>query len=114
MNKFKRALIQAFNWLRFSTALIKVFRGNSPELILRVIEIFVTLESPLYKDTLYLGRSMSDSVLLFQNLVKLYLETKSEVTLSQIMTVLKEEIIEREQKNGREQFPSGPFRRSNT
>ena len=113
MNKFQRALIKAFNWLRFSTALIKVFRGNSPELVLRVIETFITLQACLYEDTTYLGRSITGSALLLQSLVNVYFETKSEVTLNQIMTVLKEEIIEREQKNGREQFPSRPFRRSN-
>ena len=114
MNKIKRVSIKTFNWLKFIIASIKVFRGNSPELVLKIIEMFVVLESPLYRDTLYLGRSMADSALLLQSLIRSYLETKSEVTLSQIMTVLKEEIIEREKKNGREQFPSRPLRRSNT
>jgi hypothetical protein len=114
MNKTKRAIIQAFNWLRFVVSSMKVFRGDSPELILKVIEIFVTIESPLYKDTLYLGRSIKNSASLLKSLVESYLETKSGVTLNQIMTVLKEEIIEREQENGREQLPSRPFRRSNS
>lgn len=114
MNKTKRALIQAFNWLRFVVTSMKVFRGNSPELILKIIATFVVLESPLYKDTLYFGRSMIDSASLLQGLVEAYLETKSGVTLNQIMTVLKEEIIEREQNNGREQLPSRPFRGNNT
>ena len=114
MNKTKRAIIQAFNWLRFVVSSMKVFRGNSPELILKIIATFVVLESPLYKDTLYFGRSMTDSASLLQGLVDTYLETKSGVTLNQIMTVLKEEIIEREQENGREQLPSRPFRRSNS
>ena len=101
MNKTKRAIMQVFNWLKFVVFSIKVFRGSSPELILKIIATFVVLESPLYKDTLYFNRSMTDSAFLLKSLIESYLETKSEVTLNQIMTVLKEEIIEREQRNGR-------------
>ena len=114
MNKTKRAIIQAFNWLRFVISSIKVFRGNSPELILKIITAFVTLEAPLYKDTLYLGRSTTKSAELLQSLVESYLETKSGVTLNQIMTVLKEEIIEREQRDGRKQLSGRPIRRGNS
>lgn len=107
MNKIKKSTLGVFNWLRFSLSLIKgIFGGNSPELVLKVIELFVALEAPLYKDTLYLGRSTTKSAKLLQSLVESYFKTKSEVTLNQIMTVLKEEIIEREQNNGRKQFQS--------
>lgn len=114
MNKTKRAIIQAFNWLRFVISSMKVFRGTSPELILKIITAFVTLEAPLYNNTLYLGRNTVKSAMLLQSLVESYFETKSEVTLSQIMTVLKEEIIEREQKDGRKQFSGRPIRRGNS
>lgn len=115
MNKLKKGIIGTFNWLRFSFSVAKgIFGGNSPELVLKIIELFVVLEAPLYKKSMYFGRSMADSTFLLQSLIGSYLETKSSVTLNQIMTVLKEEIIEREQKHGREQFPSRPFRGSNT
>lgn len=115
MNKVKKSIVGIFNWLRFSLSLTKgIFGGNSPELVLKVIELFVTLEAPLYKDTLYLGRDVLTTAKLLKTLVESYLETKSEVTLNQIMTVLKEEIIEREQNNGRKQFSSRPIRRGNT
>ena len=104
MNNFKRNIIGIFNWIRFFLTSKKVFGGNSPALILKIIELFVVLEAPLYKDSMYLGRSMPTSIKLFCSLVESYLETKSGVTLDQIMTVLKEEIIEREQNNGRKQF----------
>lgn len=106
MNNFKRNIIGIFNWIRFFLTSKKVFGGNSPTLILKIIELFVALEAPLYKDSMYLGRNMSTSVKLFRSLIESYMETKSSVTLNQIMTVLKEEIIEREQNNGRKQFQS--------
>ena len=114
MSNFKKSAIGILNWIRFFLTSRKVFGGNSPALVLKVIELFVTLEAPLYNDSMYLGRSVPTSVKLFQNLVKSYLETKSEVTLSQIMTVLKEEIIEREQNNGRKQFQGRQTGRSSS
>lgn len=113
MNNFKKSVIGILNWVRFFLASRKIFGGNSPALVLKVIELFVTLEAPLYNDTMYLGRNVSTSVRLFHNLVRSYLETKSEIILNQIMTVLREEIIEREQNNGRKQFQGRPTRRSN-
>ena len=114
MNNFKKNAIGIFNWIKFFLTSRKIFGGNSPALILKIIELFVVLETPLYKDTMFLGRNLPVSVNLLRNLIESYLETKSGVTLDQIMTVLKEEIIEREQSNGRKQFQSRPTRRSNS
>ena len=115
MNKIKKGTLGVFNWLRFSLSLVKgIFGGNSPELVLKVIELFVVLEAPLYKNTLYLGRNTTKSARLLQSLIESYFETKSEVTLSQVMTVLKEEIIEREQKDGRKQLSGRPIRRGDS
>ena len=47
-----------------------------------------------------MGRSLVKSSLLFQALVDTYQETKSDVTLNQLLEVLKEEFIKREE-NGR-------------
>ena len=43
---------------------------------------------------------------LLQVLIDSYLETKSEVTLDQLLEVLKEEFIKREENNGRKQLSS--------
>ena len=112
MNKVERVIRGIFNWLKFSLSLRKIFGGNSPELVLKIIKLYVALEAPLYKDTLYFGRNMITSSKLLESLIDSYFETKSEVTLKQVMTVLKNEIIEREQKDGRKQLSGGPIRRS--
>ena len=100
----KRAFISIRNWILFSCSLFKgIFGGNSPELILKVIMNFVVLETPYYKNTICMNRSVKDSSDLLGALVDSYFETKSETTLDQILVVLKEEFIRRE-NHGRKQF----------
>ena len=102
ITRIKRAFISIRNWILFSCSLFKgIFGGNSPELVLKVIMNFVTLETPYYKNTLYFSRDIQDSCALLEALITSYFETKSEVTLNQILEVLKEEFIRREENHGR-------------
>lgn len=114
MNTFKRKVISTFNWLKFSLFVRKKFGKNSSESILEVVKLFIELELPLYKNTMYLGRDIKTSADLFKSLVDSYIKTKSEVTLNQVITVLKDEIIEREKEHGRQQFSGRPIRRNNS
>ena len=114
MNTFKKKVLDAFNWLKFSLFVRKRFGKVPSESILEVIKVFIELELPRYKNSLYLGRNIEASVLLFKSLIDSYLQTKSEVTLNQIMTVLRDEIIEREKEHGRQQFSGRPIRRNNS
>ena len=104
INNIKRTFISIRNWILFSCSLRKEkFGANSPELILKVIMNLVALETPYYKNVIYCGRDIEKSKELLQVLISSYIETKSEVTLNQILEVLKEEFIRREE-HGRKQF----------
>ena len=82
-----------------------IFGSSSPEVILNVIKKFVSLEAPFYSNKVVMNRSMEKSILLLSSLITSYLETKSDVTLDQILTVLKEEFLRREsKKHGGKQF----------
>ena len=100
MEKIKRAFYSTLNWFKLLWFLPSVLGNGKPSVVLLLINKFVELEGPLYKVDSYLGRSISTSSDLFNSLVAYYKESKSDVTLNQIMTVLKEEFIERE-KHGR-------------
>ena len=101
---FKRLVISIINYTKFMYFLCKgIFGSNSPEVILKMIKKFVTLEAPFYPNTFVMNRSIYKSTELLCALIDSYLATKSEVTLEQILAVLKEEFIKREQ-NGRKQF----------
>ena len=81
-----------------------LFRDGEPKLILLLVKRFVELESSNYKQVQCFGRSVQASTNLLSSLIESYLNTNSEVTLEQVMTVLGEEFIKREQNNGRKQF----------
>ena len=83
-----------------------IFGKGNPELIFKVLDKFIELEHSNYPDIIKMNRNVSGSYELFRNLINSYLTTKSDVTLEQILTVLKEEFIKRENKNGRKQFQS--------
>jgi len=101
---FKRLIISIINYTKFMYFLCRgIFGSNSPEVILKMIKKFVTLEAPFYPNTLVMNRSIYKSTELLCALIDSYLVTKSEVTLEQVLAVLKEEFIKREQ-NGRKQF----------
>lgn len=95
MQKIKRAIISTLNWFRLVCFLPTVLGKDSPSTVLLLLSKFINLEGPHYEANIHLGRSISKSTELFSALVACYLDSKSEVTLNQIMTVLKEEFIER-------------------
>ena len=74
-----------------------IFRDGNPELILRVIQKFIELEQNNYINTVVLNRNVVKSSNLLSALIYSYFETKSEVTLNQILEVLKVEFIMRNQ-----------------
>lgn len=102
MNRIKKGFITTINYFKFFYLLFKgnILGSDSPSTILNLLRAFVSLESPYYPNSYYMGRSLAKSSLLFQALVDTYLETKSDVTLNQLLEVLKEEFIKREE-NGR-------------
>ena len=108
MDKIKQSFTTIKNYIKFIYLLHKgnMIGGNSPELVLRVAQSFLTLESPRYPNTYYMGRSIIKSSELFQSLIESYFKTKSEVTLDQLLEVLKEEFIKREENSGRKQLSS--------
>ena len=67
MDKIKQSFITIINYIKFIYFLYKgnMIGGNSPELILRVAQTFLTLESPRYPNTYYMGRSIIKSAELF-------------------------------------------------
>jgi hypothetical protein len=105
MNK-KRTITSVLNYTKFIYFLCKgIFGSNSPEVILKLICKFVSLEAPFYSDKVVMGRDINKSIKLLNVLVSSYMETKSEITLNQILEVLKREFLQRESKNnGRKQF----------
>ena len=97
----KRRVFGVLNYVKFIYFLSKgIFGSSSPEVALRVIQKFLTLEAPFYSNNMVMGRTVKRSIELLDVLITSYIETKSEITLNQIFEVLKTEFIERE-KNGR-------------
>lgn len=102
----KRSFISVLNYIKFAYFLRKgIFGSSSPEVLLKIICKFVDLEAPFYSNKITMGRSVKKSIQLLNALVTSYIETKSEVTLNQIIEVLKREFLQRENTNhGRKQF----------
>lgn len=99
MDKIKKSLHNLISYCKFLYLLLKNqgIGNESPAIVLKVIKIFIAIEGLRYPDTIYFNRRISDSAELFCALVDSYLETKSEVTLNQLLEVLKEEFIKREE-----------------
>ena len=98
--KFKILYIKICNiirFLKFSVSIYKnnIFRDGNPQLVLRVIQKFISIESANYADTIVNNRSVEASVKLLSVLIDDYFENKSERTLNQFLEVLKEEFIKR-------------------
>lgn len=87
--------------LRFSFYLYyqNLFRDGDPQLVLRVIQGYINLESQNYKNSVVYGRTVGTSVKLLSTLIDEYFENKSDKTLDQILEVLKVEFIKRNVKN---------------
>lgn len=107
--------LQTFlSWLRsvyrlyhFTKYLYKndIFLKGDPKLILRVIQEFTFWSFREYGDTRVMNRDACESAALLSVLINKWFVSESNVTLNQIMQVLKTEFIERE-KNGRKQLQS--------
>ena len=95
MKKFRRAFISTLNWFKLLWFLPKVLGKDDPSIVLTLINKFIALEGAYFDADIYLGRSIQKSINLLNSLVEYYEKTKSEITLNQIMTVLREEFIER-------------------
>ena len=102
------------NWLRnvyrlyrFTKYLYKndIFLKGDPKLILRVIQKFTFWSFREYGNTRVMNRDACESAALLSVLIDKWFVSESNVTLNQIMQVLKTEFIERE-KNGRKQLQS--------
>ena len=102
----KRRVFSLINYIKFIYFLCRgVFGGTTSDVILKVLHKFLALEAPFYSEKVVMGRIMQKSIELLGVLITSYLETKSEVTLDQILEVLKREFLQRENKNnGRKQF----------
>ena len=102
----KRRVTSIVNYTKFIYFLCKgIFGSSSPEVVLKLICKFLTLEAPFYSEKVVMGRDVNKSIKLLNVLVSSYVETKSEITLNQILEVLKREFLQRENKhNGRKQF----------
>lgn len=73
-----------------------VFSNKDPEQILTLILLLVKSECLYYnKKKIVMSRTIETSTKLLESLIKTYRETHSEVTLNQILQVLKEEFIKR-------------------
>ena len=102
--KLKMLIIKICNiikLLRFSFYLYyqNLFRDGDPQLVLRVIQGYINLESQNYKNSIVYGRTVDTSVKLLSTLIDEYFESKSDKTLDQILEVLKVEFIKRNVKN---------------
>ncbi len=102
----KRRVTSIVNYTKFIYFLCKgIFGSSSPEVVLKLICKFLTLEAPFYSEKVVMGRDVNKSIKLLNVLVSSYVETKSEITLNQILEVLKREFLQRENKHyGRKQF----------
>ena len=93
------------NWLVSIIKLVsfncKLLKGNTlckaaPESILKVIEIYIdTMFKKSRSEKLTMNRTLSQSALLLQALIKKWLSDGSDITLNQILEVLRNEFIKR-------------------
>ena len=80
----------------------RIFHNGDPSLVLRVLQKFTEKAYSEYNEEFVMGRTPLDSTKLLSVLIDRYFETKSKVTLDQILQVLRVEFILRESKSGRE------------
>lgn len=98
--KLKERILSLLNYFKIIWRLRKIlFKDKETMDILKMIKLFIEIEAPLYKKSIIMGRSIKKSSELLGVLIDSYYESKSEIILNQIMTILKEEFIKREQGN---------------
>ena len=109
MNKFVGKLVGigqsvrgAWLTLKFLTYLnkIKAFNNNDEKTVLRVIQRYIELVTPTYlNSSRIMSRDINQSSMLLSALIDKWFRDKSGVTIEQILEVLRNEFIGRE--NGR-------------
>lgn len=105
LERVKRSIKGTFNLIKFIYYIKRanLFGSNSPDTVLSLMSKFIELQWPFYTQSRVFNRTPEKSSELLQVLTCIYLGSKSNVTLDQIFSVLKEEFIKRE-NNGRKQF----------
>ena len=85
------------NFLKFIKFLWqnKIFESREPVVILELVQKFIELQSSEYGNKIVMNRDVKRSVLLLKALTRAYLDNRSETNLNQLLTVLKQEFIER-------------------
>lgn len=78
----------------------RVFHNGDPKDVLKVLQKFIEKAWSEYPDTVVMNRTTVQSAALLGVLIDQYYKTGSNITLEQILEVLKNEFIERK-KNGR-------------
>ena len=81
----------------------RIFHNGYPLDVLKVLKKFIELACSEYCTTLVMNRNPNQSSELLSTLIERYYNTGSNTTLEQILEVLKNEFIKRE-NNGRKQF----------
>ena len=74
----------------------KIFGVGNTLNILKILQLYLSFECDYCSDKLIMNRDKYKSAALFSVLVNEYLKNRSEVTLSQLLSVLKEEFIKRD------------------
>ena len=77
----------------------RIFGKGDTIWILKILSIFLSLECSEYSNKVIMNRDKYKSAALFSVLVTEYEKSRSLVTLNQLLSVLKEEFLERD--NGR-------------
>ena len=83
----------AFRW--------KIIGTGDMTRMLNMLQLYLSYECDYCSDKIIMNRDKYKSAALFSVLVKIYIEKGSDVTLAQLLSVLKEEFIKRD-KDGRE------------
>ena len=97
----ERSCIYFFRSLSFCYFILKnrIFGRGDTIWILKIISFFLSFECSEYSDKVIMNRDKYKSAALFSVLVNEYEKSKSKIVLNQLLQVLKEEFLERD--NGR-------------
>lgn len=94
------ALVRLFEFTKF-LAKNMIFGQGNPKLILKVIKKFIELENYDYSDKIIMSRDRNASTSLISVLVDEYLSTNYNVTLEQLIEVLKTDFLKRDENGGK-------------
>ena len=99
--RVRRLFHSCINYIKITYFLAKIIFKSYPvpKDILKLISEYIRIECPFYECTkIVKSRDVQKSSMLLSNLINSYVETSSEVTLNQILDVLKEEFLKRGNK----------------